>query len=226
MLGAQDVGRARLELAVLDDGEARAAVAQLGEVDLDAALARRLVGCIRQVAGLGTLHRVDPVDLHQESAFLKTSAVRRSRQGATPLAPNIALKDVVIVGDDDARAILQDRAPSPAELPVLAQVIEHCLFGRFPARNAESPVDLIDLIAGEINNARLLQRDDAHHSMLRKNFAVIARENADPQAVFFSGVLADDAAPVVLLLLPGVGAAVAGIAAVVPIADTKHSRAR
>ena len=62
----------------------------------------------------------------------------------------------MIVRNDDTRAIAKEVAPGPAELPVLAEIVEHRFFGRFVARDAEAAVDLIDLVAGEKEDVGVL----------------------------------------------------------------------
>ena len=226
LLGDEDVCRARLELAILDDRKARAAIAQLCEVHLDPARAGCRVDRIGQVAGLGALHRIDPVNLHQESASLKTGAVRRPGQGTPALSPNIALEDIVVVGNDDAGAILQDRAPRPPELPVLAQVVEHRLLARLAAGDTEPAIALVDLVTGEERNVGILDCDVADHATLRKDLPVIAGEHADPQLLLVARVFANDAAPVVLLPLERISDAVLDVARCVPTVDPEDRRAR
>ena len=132
----------------------------------------------------------------------------------------------MVVGNDDAGAVLEDRAPRPPELPVLAQVVEHRLLARLAAGDAESAITLVDLVAGEECDVWVLQPDVANHATLRKDLPVIAGEYADPQPLLFPGIFANDAAPVVLLPLERIGDAVLDIARFVPSVDAENRRAR
>src|SRR5690606_10951878 len=100
-----------------------------------------------------------------------TPAFRR-RQGPACLTPDVALEDVVIVGYHDARAVAQQLAPRPAMLPILAQVVQHRLFGRLQAGDAEAAVTLINLVAGKVQDVRVLNTDIANHPLLREALAV------------------------------------------------------
>jgi hypothetical protein len=105
---------AGLEFAVLDHGDADAAVDHAGEIGLDALFNRRsglldIIGVgIRQVGNHGAFDHLDPF------SRLYIAAVFLFRSGNTAFTPEVALVDIVIVRNYNHWNI-------PTEIPPLQQ---------------------------------------------------------------------------------------------------------
>ena len=110
---------AGLELAVFENGEADAAPVQHGEIDADAALDGRGIHRVGQMPRLGALDGLHVFDRHEITAVIAGGVRGHLAAGA----PEVALADVVVVGNADHRAILDDLAELAAEEQPGAQVV-------------------------------------------------------------------------------------------------------
>src|SRR5262249_22050729 len=100
--------RARLELAGGQDGENGPSVRERPEIDTDSLAGWRRVGGVRVVRCLDLVDDVDPGRRHLIAAAFLRTVPRRA-----PLAPDVALVDVVVVGNRDAGPIAQELSPGP-----------------------------------------------------------------------------------------------------------------
>ena len=220
--GGRDLAvRAGLVLAIGEDREADAAVGERAVVADDPLLARlgRRVGVVR---GLDPMHGVDEVGGHLVAALrLGLGGVAGGRGAA--LAPEVAVVDVVVVGDLDRRAVLHQLAPGPA---VLIPLPEHVEDGdrRLAPLDAEAAGRLVVLVAGEGEEVRVERRDAGDAVRVRERIMGVARDVGDGQHVGVDRVAADDALAAVLGgravgRAEGVGQAIGRVDAVVPVVD-------
>ena len=104
---------------------------------------------------LGAMHRVDELRRHHVAAAV---LLRESLGVLTPtgVAPDVPVVDVVIVGDDDRGEPPRQLAERPA-VAVLRQVVAERR-RRGARANRGRPGPLVDLIAGEVEQVRLVVR--------------------------------------------------------------------
>ena len=136
----------RFELAVLKDGEADPAYAEVGVIHADALVYRRGVVGIGQVAGLGPLHQLDELGGMDVTA----AVILVGLAAAGP--PEIALVDVVVIGNRDAWYVPGQVAERPAPQVPLVEVVQLNAGVVGPGRAGT----LVDLVAAEKQQVRLV----------------------------------------------------------------------
>ncbi len=178
----QDVRWSRLELAILQDREAHAAIDPPRIVDADALIHRGRVMRVGQVAGLRHLDGVDPHGGHLVPALVlcdgAPALVRWRRLAA--LAPHVPVVDVVIVGNERSRDAPEDLSVRPAEhVPLMEHIQRGFLEG--VGLNPEATGSLVELVTQEQRQVRLVDGDVAHNLAVRKAVVGIAAEDRGPQ---------------------------------------------
>ena len=96
------------------------------------------------------------------------------------LAPDVALEHVVVVGDAQRRPVAHRLAERPAELVVLAQVVQD----RRPGRVADQPIAamvLVELVAGEEDQVGIERQNVLRDRRVRERVVVLAGEGTEPE---------------------------------------------
>jgi hypothetical protein len=185
----KDGGGAGFEVAVREDGEADAAVVHGGVEDVDAAVHGSGIVGVGEVVGVSAHDGVDEVGMHAEAAIGETT----DECFAAVLAPDVALEDVVVVGDDDRGAVAHEVAEGPAEEPEFAEVVENGLVDGL-ANEAVAGHPFVDLVAGEEEEIGVLGGDVAHERVVGEEVVLVAGEAGDDEFLV-DGILADGAGP-------------------------------
>ena len=190
------------EFAVLQDGKVDAAEDEVGVVDADALLDGSGVVGIGKVPTLLALHHFDIFGMKKITAVIAF----RSQRFFAAFAPEVALPDVVVVGDGDAGAVAKEFSKGETELEPRGGVL----------------LVIVGLVAGEKDEVGILGGDVAGVFFSQAAvFVRIAGEGGEHDFRFLDGVLANES-------LVGRSFAVAetvfGVFAHVPILNAEAAR--
>ena len=174
-----DLFRAALPLPVGDNGEADAAVDHVAVVDADILQARRRIERVRMVGDVRLVDHVDHSCRFAVAPLGRRPFVDALHRGA-PFAPDVSLKDVVIVGQAERGPIAHDFSERPTELIELTQVVQNRRLGRI-ANDAEAAVVFVDLVAGEEHQIGIELRDVVRDGLIGKRIVVLAGQRRHPQ---------------------------------------------
>jgi len=108
------IARSGFEHPVSEDGETDSADVEFGMVNGDALFDWRWVVGVGKVGDLGAVNHVDPFRMHIVTAEA-AGGLGDLGHGHTPVAPYVAVVDIMIVGNDDRWAIFEYVAETPAE---------------------------------------------------------------------------------------------------------------
>jgi len=165
-----------LPLTVGNHGKADIAVNHVAVINADILLYGFRIGKVGVMADASFVDRVDHTCGLNVSPFGGRTACQIFHLGTT-FAPDITLEDIVIVGDDQGRTIFHRIAEGPAELIILAQVIENRRSGWF-ANDAEPSVTFVNLITREVQHVGIEFDQIIGDGFIREAVIVLAGERA------------------------------------------------
>ena len=129
------------------------------------------------------MHDVDHAGRLDVAALRGRIAVARVHFFAA-FAPDVALENVVIVGQAESRPVAHDFAEGPAMLVELAKVVQDRGSGRF-ADHAKAAVVLINLVAGKEDEVGVEFEQVLRHGRVRKSVIVLAGQRRHAQWASF-----------------------------------------
>ena len=149
--------RCALELAIGEYRDADVGVFDTGRVDAVALADGSIDERVGQVRGLGHVDGIDLARGQLVAAGILGSGARFLAAALAAGSPDVAVIDIVIIGDGDAGSVASQFAEGSIPAQKLGVVVEQHLVGRtaFCTRN----VPLVDLIPGKTEQIRLVGCD-------------------------------------------------------------------
>ena len=210
-------GGAALEFAVFNHREAHLPVNHVAIIHADALLDGRGVEGGRMMRGLRALHRVYKIRVHSITALVVVGHVFLR---AAVLAPDVALINIVVVGQAKRRAVAHEVTESPAEEIPLAEVIQNGLVHRL-AVNAIAAHALVNLVAGKEQHIRIMNGHVGRNLAIGKSGIRVAGKTGHDEFLPLHGVVPNGAGPVMRFALEQIRHAVRHILRAVPFRHTE-----